>query len=116
MYADAGDPVAAALDLARVHADPDRQPHALEILAHLERAAHGAGRAVEAREQPVAGEVGDDAAKPRDVLAARVLEGLEQLPPLRVAQLDRALRGGDDVGEQHRRQHAVAVVDVRARP
>lgn len=114
MDADAGYAVAATLDLTRVYAGPDRQAHGLEVFAHLEGAAHGAGRAVEAREQPVTGEVGDDSPESLHLLAPGVLEGLEQLSPSGVAQLDCALGGGDDVREEHGREHSVAVVRAGA--
>src|SRR5829696_2365996 len=105
--AEAGDVVAEPLDLGGVDPDPDRKLEAGDGPPQRVRAAHGAGRPVERREQPVAG--GDDlvAPEPCEIVAGEFGEAAKGLSPTCVAQALGEVRGADHVREQHRRQEAV---------
>ena len=98
MDADAGDASTASLHLAGVETGTHVQAKRSQAFPEPKRAANGARRAVEGCEQPVTREVEDRSAEPRDFGRRQLVVSLEQLPPPRVAQLDRPWSGIDDVG------------------
>ena len=105
------DLVAADLDLARVHAGPDRRrrsPRASSPIAWAQRIARAGP--VEGREEPVAGRV-DLAAAEAGELAPDDLRRADRAGPATGVSPSSAARGGraDDVGEQHGREHAVRI-------
>src|ERR1039458_9085463 len=66
------------------------------------------GWAVESREEAIAGGLHLAAVEMGEVIPYRALVSLEHIPPALVAKLHGRSCGIDDVGEQHRREHAVA--------
>src|SRR5438105_9845287 len=70
---------------------------------------NGALRAIERGEETVTGRVHLTAAIALEQIADPRLPGLEEVAPFAVAEVGGARRRGDDVGEQHRRQHAIGL-------
>ena len=78
--------------------------------------ADGARRPVERREEPVAGRVDLAAAEALELAPDERVVPLEQVAPAPVAELRRPLGRADDVGEEHRREHAVGLGHRGATP
>ena len=108
------DPGAGKLDLPGMEAGSDLEAQGAHAVADRLGAPDRARRAVEGCEEPVAGDA--DLAPPvltqsasDDVVVVR-----EQFLPPPVAELDRALRGADDVGEEDGREDAVQLATRRS--
>src|SRR5205085_9624752 len=71
--------------------------------------AHGAGRAVEGRQGPIASGLHDTTTMALDLLTHEVVVVVQELPPLAVAEPRRGLRRTDDVGEHDSGEDAVEV-------
>ena len=71
------------------------------------------GWPIERREETVARRVHLSPAEALELRPHETVVSLDEVVPLAVAELDGLLRGADDVGEQHRREHAV---DLRLLP
>jgi hypothetical protein len=104
---DAADIVAHHLDLAGVHAGADLEIERPHCPHDLLGTAHGARRAVEQRQEAVAGGLHFAATMALQLGANSHVMRLQRRPPLAVAGRHRLFRRIDDVGEQHGRQHAV---------
>jgi hypothetical protein len=65
------------------------------------------GGAIEGGEETVPQALHFVAAKPADLSSHRLVVAVEQRAPLPVAEFGGTLCRVDDVGEQHRRQHAI---------
>src|SRR6185436_2522233 len=105
----ASDGFAGALALACVHADPYVEPEVVYGGAEGRGAPDGARRPVERGEEAVAAVVQRLTAMPRDLPADDGVMPVEQLAPGAIAEGRSALRRADDVGEEHRGEHAVDV-------
>src|SRR5262245_60969160 len=92
----------ADLETEPAHGLPDR-----------EAAADTASGAVECRDEAVAGRRDLATAKALDLLARCPVVPLEHLAPRAVAELGGPLGRPHDVRKQHRREHAVVVLDCR---
>ena len=97
------------LALAGVHPGTDLQAQPAHGVDRGVGAADRARRPVEAREEPVARGVDLAPAKALELAPNRGVVSLQQLAPAPVAELGRPLRRADDVGEEHRREHAVGL-------
>ena len=106
-------PSSRPLDLAGVHAGPDLEAERPDRVADRRGAADRPRRAVEEREEAVAGGVD---LPPRKRASSRRTSGraVEQVAPALVAELGGALGRADDVGEQDGREHAVGLARRRA--
>src|SRR6478736_8537232 len=113
VYGDAADVVVAQLDLARVHTRPHLETQSPQHVADRRGASDRAGGSVEPGEEAVARRVDLTAAEALELAPDVGIVPAEQLFPSPVAELDRSLRGVDDVGEQHGGQDAL---DRRQRP
>jgi hypothetical protein len=97
---DAGDCVIDALALAGVDAGADLEAEASQGVTDAHGAADGAGRAVEGREEAVAGGAYLSPAVTRDLLADGRVVALEKIAPGAVTERDRSLGRADYVGEE----------------
>src|SRR6201985_2573500 len=104
---DAADVVVAQLDLARVYARPHLETQAPQDVADRHGTPDGAGGSVEPGEEAVACGVDLTAVEALKLPPDLGVVPAEQVLPSLVANLDRALRGVDDVGKQHRGQDAL---------
>ena len=93
---------------AGVQAGADLQVEVADAVADGGRAADRAAGAVEHGERAVAERLHEPPAMALDLLAHQAVVALQQGPPGAVAELRGTLGRADDVGEQHRREHAVA--------
>ena len=107
VHSDTAHVVAPPLDLARVEAGAHVQTERLEVLANGERALDRSSRSVERRQEAVANCLHLGAAVAVELATHRRVVTVEQLAPGSVAELAGPLRGVDDVGEEHCRQHAI---------
>src|SRR5205085_5918149 len=105
---DAADVVAAAFDLARVHAGADADAEIVHRVADRHRALDRARRTVDRRQQAVAGVLDDSTAEARDLVAGEPVVAVEEAPPLAVADRGGLLGRPDDVGEEHGPEEALA--------
>src|SRR5215218_4140301 len=104
------------LELARVQSGAHLQPQRAHRLGHRGGAADRPRRSVEGREEAVAGALDLPAAMALERLPEQRVVALQQETPAPVAHLRRPPGGLHDVGEHHRRQHAVRLALVaRAR-
>ena len=109
----AADVVVAQLDLARVHARPHLEAQSPQHVADRRGAPDRPGGSVEPGEEAVARLVDFMAVEALKLPPDPGIVPAEQLLPPLVTELDRALRGVDDVGEQHGGQDSL---DSRQRP
>ena len=99
--------VADLLDLPRVQTCPDVDAERSNGLNDRTRAPDAPSRAVEAREEPVAGRVDLGAAVAREKATDDRVMPFEYVAPRSVSELGRSLGRTDDVGEQHGHEDAV---------
>jgi len=99
---DAADVVSHLLDLTGVHACPDLQPDAPQILDRRVGETYRPARPVEHGEEPVAGRVQLGAAELREAPPDQRLMALEQVLPVLVTERRCTLGRSDDVGEPRR--------------
>ena len=104
----AADVRAHPLVLARVDAGPDGEPESARRRDQGEGAPHGARRAIEQREHPVAGGVDLAPAVSLDLDSGPRVQLTQQPTPCGVPETRRDFRGTDDVGEEHRPEGALA--------
>src|ERR671934_399381 len=95
------------LALAGVHAGPHLKPELVHSVDDRVRAADRPRRPVEGGEEPITCGVLFFASVARQLASHERVMALEQLAPGTVAELGGAVRGADDVGEEHRGEHAV---------
>ena len=107
MDGDAGDPVAALLDLARVKAGIGIWMPTAWTCSWSARAQRTARRPVERREHTVAGEIRDAAAVGAHLAPRDLLVRVEKRPPAAISEPGGAPRRLDDVSEEDRGEHAV---------
>ena len=101
--------VADELDLAGVETRPDLQAEGPERIRQGQRAADGAGRAVEDGQEPVAGGADLASGVARQLIAYPGVMSVEHVGPGGVGELGGALGGAHDVREQHGREHPVGL-------
>src|ERR1700751_1124662 len=101
MDGDAADVVVAQLDLARVYTRPHLKAQAPQHVTDRHGTPDRASGSIETGEETVARGVDLTATEALELAADLRVVPAEQLLPSLVAELDRALRGVDDVGEQH---------------
>jgi hypothetical protein len=110
VHRDARDLAVDQLALARVQAGADLEPEQAHRLDDRAGAPHGRPGRVERREEAVAGRIHLATAEPLELRThERVVAG-QQPRPAAVSQLHGALGRADDIGEEHRREHALAIV------
>src|SRR5439155_19933145 len=95
------------LTLARVEPGPDLDAQPLDCLPDGRRAQDRASGPVERCKEPVSSSIDLTAAGPGQLPADEPVMVLEELGPASIAQVSSELRRVHDVGEHHRRQHAV---------
>jgi hypothetical protein len=98
--------VALQFDLAGIQPAAHRDAEQPHLVGDRRGATHRAPF-VEGREKAVAEVLDRLAAKASDLLSRRPVLPLWQRVPLAVADFGGALRGSDDIAEQHRRQNPV---------
>jgi hypothetical protein len=94
------------LHLAGVQAGSDADADPGELVAERSRALDGPSGPVEGGQDPITGGLDQPAAELLDQPAGQLVMDVQQLPPAPVAQCSGPLGRADDIGEQHRRQHA----------
>jgi hypothetical protein len=106
------------LALAAVQPRADLQAQLTDAPDDRGSAPDRARRSVEGGEEAVPRRVDLAAAEPHELAADERVVALEELQPLAIAELGRPVREAHDVGEEHRRQHAVGLglVPAAARP
>src|SRR5262249_35983850 len=110
VHGDAADLSAGELDLAGVEADPDADAELGDRGVHFRCRAHRPRRAVEEREEAVAGGVDLAAAEAPDHAADPVVVLLHQMGPGAIAEALDSRGRADDVAEHHGREYAFAEV------
>jgi hypothetical protein len=96
------------LAFAGVQTSANLQAQVMDPVADRDRAADRAAGTIEHRERSVAERLHEPPSVALDLLAHLDVVALKQRPPLAVTELGGTLGRADDVGEQHRREHAVA--------
>jgi hypothetical protein len=107
VHRDAADLVSHQLALAGVDARPDLDPELANAFPDRPRCADGTRRPVQGREKAVAGRVDLAATEAVELAPDARMMLADDLAPAPVAELRRARRGIDDVGEEHRGENAV---------
>jgi hypothetical protein len=107
MHRDPGHLAVHQLALARVQAGAHLQSQLRHGLDDRVRTADGPRRPVEGREEAVSGCVHLRSAEADELAADELVVALEEVAPGAVAERGRLLAGADDVGEEHRGEHAV---------
>ena len=98
--------------LAGVHARADLQAERRDGIADRAGATHTPRRAVEGRRRSHRPRCRSPCRGSGDLVAGALVVALQQLTPLRIAERGGMFGRADDVGEDHRRQHTVAVRDL----
>src|SRR5207247_5734537 len=101
-----------ALDLARVDADADSQPDALDGLDQAHRESNGARRPIERQEESIARRIDLTATEAAEFSSDDRIEALEEVRPPPIPELRRTLRRVDDVDEHHGRKDAFRFLAV----
>lgn len=96
------------LAFACVQTGANLQAQVMYAVADRDRATDRAAGTIEHRERSVAERLHDPPSMALDLLADQAIVAFQQRPPSAVAELCGTLGRADDVGEQHRREHAVA--------
>src|SRR6476659_4372233 len=107
MHRDAPYLVAHQLAFARVQPSTNLQPQGAHALGNCACAANSARRAVEGREETVAGAIDLAPAKVGQLAANERMVTVEQIVPNLITEAGSALSGTDDVGEKDCRKYAV---------
>src|SRR3954471_5053369 len=109
MNRDASDVVAHQLDLAGVQPGTDLESQGTDTVADRDRATDRARRAIEGREESVAGRVDLPAAMALELTSDKTAIRVQQVAPPSVTDLGGLTRRLHDVAEEHRREHAVGL-------
>jgi hypothetical protein len=104
---DPADLLVQELTLACMQPGSDLEPQLAEAVADRARTVDGPSRPVEAGEEAVACRVDLPPPEVAELSADGLVMPLQQLPPGEVAEPGRAGSGADDVGEEHRGEHAI---------
>ena len=100
------EPAVFELAFARVHAGTDLEPDITDLVMEPAREGHRERGDLERRQESVTCRVDLPAAERLEPGAEARMVIPEQLCPGTITELDQLSGGVDDVGEQHRRQHA----------
>ena len=110
---DSGDLAVGELDLARVEPRSHGEVEWAHALDDRLRAADRSGRAVEGGEEAVARGVDLTTVEASELAADRGVMLFDEVPPASVADLHRALRRTDEIGEEHRRERTIRACSPR---